>query len=1469
MAEDFSETIGVEVGIERVDLEWFTTISLEGVYIEDLEGDTLLYAGALKGNISRIDPWDKKLHFSKVALKRPHVELKRYASSPELNHNFLLEHFSSEDTTGRTWDLKTERVEVQGGSFSFRDHHKERGNLGVFTPHDLSLEGIRTEIGGIGIEKDSVSADIKMLAFKEERSGFTLDSLVSHASYSKSGIRLKELLLKTPGSDLRGDLNFLYQDPQAMSEWIERVEMDLDLELSKFDSRDIGTFVPALQGIDRSIEIGGRVRGKVSDLRSKALTLALTPQTYFKGRVELNGLPNIKGTFISVDAKKLSARKKDLERIPLPPFKDDRTLSLPPQLKRLGDITFTGRFTGFINDFVANGSLNTEKGGLRADVSFSRDTASGRFQYDGSAVAKGFDVGSYYRIPGMGEVEATMELKGSGFGVERVNTQLDGTIHRFEYLDYNYRNVNVEGELHNKHFIGRTEAKDPNFDFSFNGSVDFRDEIPEYGFTMHIDKAKPGVLNWMDRDSSVSFSTRLEFDGKGADLQELKGKLGAYGTIYQEKGLRYEIGDVELIAEKEEGVRDIRLISRPLSASLEGDFVLSELPHHFSEQVRKVLPALFAEGTNEEASSKQNFEFNFRLMEHQKLSSIFFPKWRVGANSVVNGSFNSEKDRFELEAFLPYLEHADQRAEGITFSSFRRDDVLEMDLLLDTLKPRDSLYFEHLHLLGKALDNTLQLQTKWKDGEPRTRGSMESVLTFKDRNRYNFEILSSDFLIKDKDWEFKPNGRIEVAEESIRFKQLAFGDSARSVDIEGTISKNPNEELSVRFEDFKLGILDPFLPEKLAPKGIINGQAVASGLLGEPFFSSDLTISDAGIAQHQLGDLQLSSNWKNDNKILSIKGTLKNNGTKKLDINGKYAPDEEEELDVQLETEKLGLEPLNGLIEGGISDIHGTISGPLSLGGSLSKPILTGSIQAESIQLTVSELNVTYGFDQAPITFYEDMIGFDYIPIHYQHPKTGEQVKKRGHATGTLIHDHFKRWNFNIFLEMDRLLAMNLDKGMNDSYYGTAYGSGDMEISGDPEILRITVNAKTEKGTDLKLPLGGSQDVQMEEFVSFVDQDAEDKKKEQRKKDLENVDMDFNLNLTPAAKVSIIFDEKIGDVMKGRGEGNIEMNVNTKGKFKMRGKYEVHQGDYLFTMQNFINKRFSVQKGGTIEWFGDPYKASLNLDAIYELRTSIYPLMQGIEGDEAYKRRVPVKLIMHLSRDLMNPEVAFDIQFPSLEQDLKMRAMSRIESMNKQAFSLLVMKRFASEQRRGGASAGDKVGQSTKGTSSELLSNQLSNWLSSISEEFDLGVNYRPGDEVTDEELAVALSTQLFDERVSFSGNFGVSSASEYSQQQGRSQNNLVGDFTIQYDITEDGKFQLKVFNESNQDRISRIQGADYTQGVGLYYQEEFDSASELLHGLREFFSKKDEEGKGKDPEGDKKDDAEEEGKDEEKDERE
>jgi hypothetical protein len=114
--------------------------------------------------------------------------------------------------------------------------------------------------------------------------------------------------------------------------------------------------------------------------------------------------------------------------------------------------------------------------------------------------------------------------------------------------------------------------------------------------------------------------------------------------------------------------------------------------------------------------------------------------------------------------------------------------------------------------------------------------------------------------------------------------------------------------------------------------------------------------------------------------------------------------------------------------------------------------------------------------------------------------------------------------------------------------------------------------------------------------------------------------------------------------------------------------------------------------------------------------------------------------------------------------------------------------------------------------------------LSQISNDFNIGINYMPGDQVSDEQLEVALSTQLLDDRLIIDGNIDVSGSNASSQKT----SSIVGDINIEYKLTPDGRFRVKAFNRSN-DLSLFNDYAPYTQGVGIFYRKDFNNLGELF----------------------------------------
>jgi hypothetical protein len=249
-------------------------------------------------------------------------------------------------------------------------------------------------------------------------------------------------------------------------------------------------------------------------------------------------------------------------------------------------------------------------------------------------------------------------------------------------------------------------------------------------------------------------------------------------------------------------------------------------------------------------------------------------------------------------------------------------------------------------------------------------------------------------------------------------------------------------------------------------------------------------------------------------------------------------------------------------------------------------------------------------------------------------------------------------------------------------------------------------------------------------------------------------------------------------------------------------------------------------------WDGDPYQARLDIQAIYNIRASLYSLMPE-DSTGRYKRRVPVELILDLGGYLLSPEIAFDIKIPQADELVQSRLESILyvnqnnvneQELNQQVFGLLLLGRFMPP------STGANSGTASRGAPGmnngyELLSNQLSNWLSTMSDEVDIGLSYRPADEVSQEELDVSLTTEILDDRLVLDGTFGY--VSDRQTVSNGNASNFIGEFMIEYKLKRDGKLRVRGFNRSNDYDPLQINSL-YTQGVGLFYQEEYDSFFEI-----------------------------------------
>ncbi len=1418
-----------KINIEGVNVKFPNKIVLDEVYIEDQEGHELLHLKSLKISDLDIDE-EKNIHFDNLALIEPHFFLNIHRDSATTNMQFIIDYFKKYKNPNSTYSptITCDNLLIENGIFLYNNYNKTDSLPQYRTDFNhLDVQKINLSAHSIYVHQDSINARINHLGLLE-KSGFDITTIAGNFAMNKKNMLLHTAKIQTTNSSIVGELDLKYKEFKDFKKFNDKVRMNFDLQQSTIDSKDIAHFSSALKGLDKKILASGLITGKVKNIKGKNLDILIDKNTTFQGDIEMNGLPSIEETFISLHVKNLKTSKNALEKFPLPPFTGNKKISLPDNMSDLGLLTFRGNFTGFINDFVAYGTLNTKLGSIKSDIAL-KEGKSG-YRYQGNITTYDFDVGSFYNIPNMGKVSSTVSLQGKGLQLKDIDAQIQGQIQSFTYNDYNYQNIEIDGNLKQSFFDGKLNIQDDNLFMDFEGKVDLTKKIPEFSFVAEVQNIDFVDLNFVDFEQYASLSAVITSNAKGNNLENLVGDILMKDISYCVLDKELTIDSIALHSEKNEGIRLVEVQSPLISGKLKGKYNFRNIKQSMEIIMAELIPSYNI--VPDENHVKQNFELNIDVHNFDLIQDFFVERVSISPNTRLDMKVNEELHDFSLIATADSLNLYGIGFLGTTLDTRRQDSAIYFTLMNDDIIPYNKVHFKEFSLDGRTEKDTLFTALEWNTLEDHHRGEMAGRYVIRGIQNIDYYFERSYIAVYDDVWQFNEQASINMDSTEIKINNFGLNHLDEIMKINGLISEDPNNTLDIDFHNIALENINPFFGEDaLKIFGKLDGSATLRDLYHEKLLLSDLDIFTFKLNEYLVGDLAINSRWDNSKKRIVAYGHLVENNRTPIDFNGYYTPKDKKNplaMDVNINHLELGF--LNEIIPSIVSDVNGSVSGAVKVGGKPQAPLLNGYLNFEETQVHVDYLNTTYSLkDQVGV--FPDMFRLDNTQIL-------DEDGNKGYLVGTILHDNFREWNFDLFLDItDKqqrqngtenpgFLCLNTSEEDNSLYYGKAYGSGYVGVSGDVNNLEFDINLKSEKGTKIALPLGDNEDVSFGNFVQFVDRKQESKKKE--KIDLKGISLKFDLEITPVAEFEIIFDEAIGDVIRGSGQGNVNMLIDTRGKFEMFGQVELLEGDYLFTLQNLIAKEFKVIPGGTIQWFGDPLEANINLQTIYKVSAPLYDLLGGI--DESYKSRTEVNLIMNLSGNLLTPDIGFEIELPNVDEFTRSQVKAVLNSedeTSRQAFGLIALRRFFPPQEISIAGAGSNI--------SEFAFNQLNNWLSQISDDFDLGLNYNSGDEISNQEIALAISTQLFNDKLSLSGNFGVSNGSDLNQ----NASSLIGDLRIEYKLGEDGQIRLVVYNKSNDFEITSANQNASTQGVGILYQEEFDTLDEFYEGFKKLFKRK------------------------------
>ncbi len=1434
VTDKLNKEYNTHITVAGVGLNFNGDVSLKNVLIRDHHQDTLFHVVAINASIldfKRLEEGD--LLFKGIDLEGLDFKMKHYKGEKDNNLDVFVASFDSKtpSKTPSTFLMTVTDVGIQNSRFRYIDKNLSTPKILDFTK--LNIKGDDLKIDGANV--DVYIKDANMLDFR----GVHITQLQTKFNYTLTQMNFKKLRLQTNKTDIKGDLTFNYQRSD-FKDFNNLVKIDAQFDDSKISFSDLNYFYDEF-GTDVTT-FSTTLSGTLNHLKFPNLKIKTLNNTVADGNFILENVFSKKKDNFKFTAKynQLSSNYYDLKKM-LPNLLG-RTL--PSTFKNLGTFTIRGKSVITNHEVAANVVMQTPIGNLKTDLILSNIDNIDNAKYVGPIELYNFDLGKLLANNTIEKVNFKGYVNGQGFTLNNLNTLANGKIATIQINQYTYHDLEISGRIQHKIFDGKLQVNDPNLKLDFEGLVNMSSKIDTYNFKASVAHVDFNKINVFKRDSISQFKGDISIKMNGSNIDNAFGEILFKNTTYTNQKETFAFKDFKLSSQFDaNNVRTI-IINSPdvVTAKIIGKF-------KFKEAITLSRNALGSIYTNfKPLKVKKNQFFKYHINIENKLTEIFYPDIVIREKAILKGNVSSDEKDFKLTLKSPEI-------------IFRGNTFANVDVKMDNSNPFYNTYVNikkvktklydvsEFNLINKTINDTLFFRSEFKGGEfKKDIYNLNLYFTINAEGKSVFGVKKSDLKINNFNWFINENEskNSKVVFDSdfnnINIQEFLISRNTEFLKLSGFIKGTKDKQLNLKMKNLNLA---KFLPKMktLDVAGVLNGNVNFNQINGKYKPVANFDVTNLVVNENKLGKFIVGISGNENLDKLEINSSIINDNIKTLVVNGiiNFTP-KTPQLNLGITLQDFDASSFSNLGKDVITNIRGLISGNAVVFGDYDNPDFSGNLFLNKAGLKIPYLNVDFDFEYGGrVRLNKKQFIFDNIAISDTKEATSGRIK------GFIAHKSFSDWELGLEISSSNLLVLDKEQEENSLYFGKVFIDGKASLTGPTEELLIKVDATSNKGTIFKIPITDSEAVGDNTFIRLATPESRGEvttTDANLPDDISGLELAFELNVTPDAEIEIVLDKETGSVLRGSGAGLLRIDINTNGKFNMYGDFIVSNGTYNFVYGNnflqggFIEKKFKVKPGGTINWDGSPYQARLNIGATYHTNANPAILLDN----PSINRKIPVDVVINLNGGLLQPDVNFNIEFPNTNSVVKSELLYKLddkEFRDKQALSLVTSGQFTNAFAIGQAAL--------TGNLVERATSLVNNIFSEEDDKFKIGLNYEQGetnpylaDLRTEDRVGFTVSTQITD-RILINGKVGIPVG-------GVSKTVVAGDVQVEFLLNEEGTLRAKIFNRENDFQITGLANeVGYTQGVGLSYQVNFDTFKELIHKI---FSKKNIKNKPEDNEG-------------------
>ena len=1400
VASVISSKLNTRVEIGRVDLGFLNRLVIDNTTIYDQGGKPMVRAARLAVRIDLLQLVEGRIRISSAQVFSTHFTLYRANAASAPNFQFALDALASKDSTKAKTPL-----DLSVNSFIMRHCSVKYDQLdrphtpGRFNPAHLHITNIGTYIRLNALTDDSLNVALNTLSATEQ-SGVKVDAMSLSLVAGGSECRLRDLSLRLPHSHIAiADITARYRRLADGKVDMGSLRYSALVKSASITPSDLSPVVPQL-----------------ADYRNP-LQLRLSASGTAK-RVNVNRLQ------ITSPSGELSASADGWYEASKPHASWSVNIhDLHSSLKILQPLSYVGlrgsascTTSGVITTAAV---VNTDAGS--ADVNM---TLSANRHFSGTLAASDIALGTLLNDSRLGDVSASLSLSGSLPKGKRPTVTAEGEVSKFAYNGYTYSNININGSYADNTVKGSLIIDDPNISLVAQGEYADLGKGKQLVVEAQLDHFRPSVTRLTDKWGDAVFSSSITADLQASGVNDSKGVVTIGHFRMQSSSDTCTINNLQVRGGFDSHEHYLVMESDFGYAMLTGHFNYSSLVSSVTSQIGRHIPVIAPKNKDYEGDN------NFTLIAHLNSTKWMRPLLGVPLDIrrplLLRTNVSDASKSMVVECEAPLFIY-----DGATFSHANVNLHSHADSLIcsaEVKKHQDNGDILDLSTRCNAADNLVDMSLGWLN-EGKSRGCLNATSSFGKNSQgvtyAHVVVKPSDLTIGDKTWLVKSSD-IHYTPKHIDIREFTIAHDRQHIIVNGTASASKSDSLHIDLNGIDVRyVLDLVNFHPVDFDGSASGKALIVAPFGDMSAHADLTVRDFLFERGRMGVLSANVNWNKQESQIDI-DAIANDGDDARTIIKGYVSPKRDYIDLGIQADSTHIDFMHSFTESFISEIDGRAVGKVRLAGPLSTINLTGQLVVNGSAM-ISPLNCRYTLDNDTVTLVPDEIELKNAVIR-------DAYGNAGYVNGFIHHKHLTRLSYDLEVAADNLLAYDIRSFGDDTFYGTVFADGNVGIHGRSGYLRMDIDVTPRKGSTFVYNASTNDQISNQEFIKWNDvtslipnsSSLIPNSSSLIPNSSSDMFINFNINCTPEATIRLLMDSRTNDYITMQGNGMLRATYYNKGAFNLFGTYTLAHGTYGITIQNIIKKNFTFREGGTFVFGGNPYDATLNLQAIHTVNG--VSLADLNVGNSFTNNTIKVNCLMNIGGIARNPQVSFDLDMPTVSSDEKQMIRSVLNSedeLNQQVVYLLGIGRFYPTGTNNSAS---REQSETSLAMQSLLSGTISSQISSVlntvikNDNWNFGANISTGDEGwNNAEYEGTVNGRLLNNRLLINGQFG------YRDNVNTANTNFIGDFDIRYLLLPNGNLALKVYNQTN-DRYFTKSSLN-TQGVGIIMKKDFRSIIDLF----------------------------------------